>query len=72
MKDYILKEKDLLRRLDDELKALNNFILGNSIEPTDEKNEGCLMDSISNNLVTIDSIIKNFNVLNSFIRGEKN
>lgn len=71
MKDYIMKERELLGLIGRDLHEIKVFLIGNV--PSDEKSEvvkeDCFYDSLKNNLNHVEEIKDIVQQLNELIKG---
>jgi len=73
MKDLILKQKELIRKLNIEMEELKTFLIGNIPKEVDEvTKEECFTDAIKNNLNDLDYAVVTFNTIKEIIMGGRN
>lgn len=71
MYEELMKQKDMLLRLNRDVDDLKTFIIGNSTENVtcDRKEENCLLDTLNTNINVLEEIMKNIEIINNTIRG---
>lgn len=74
MYDKLMKEKEMLLKLNSDLEEIEKFLIGNrSVENCETaKEEICLKDTIDNNLQSINSALTITSFLKDTIKGGNN
>lgn len=71
MYEELMKQKDMLLRLNEDVDNLKTFIIGNLTENVtcDRTEEDCLLDTLNTNSNVLEEIMKNIEIINNTIRG---
>lgn len=70
MYDRVMKEKEMLHKLNNDLEEIKTFLIGDTCTETcEQQNENCLQDTMIRNLQAIDNALVLTNIIKETIKG---